>query len=172
MGGTHGVKTLHLTYSLTSTPDPALGALYPWPDDALMASANFLYVKWRVLTPFSPISNDALTNLNGLSGITSLGGYIVITEHTSLENLDGLSGITSVGGGRITIEGNDVLTNLDGLGNVTSLWGSGSLYINDNTVLPDCEVCELIDQFATTPGTIDVENNLDDTCTPVPGSCP
>lgn len=48
----------------------------------------------------------------------------------------------------------------------------GYLYITWNAVLPDCEMCDLLDQLATVPSTIDVYDNLDDICTPVPANCP
>ena len=46
------------------------------------------------------------------------------------------------------------------------------LSILDNDALPDCEVCALLDQITSGPIEIDVKNNLDDSCTPVPDSCP
>ena len=65
---------------------------------------------------------------------------------------------------------NDFITNLDGLGALTSM--NGILWIYSNDVLPDCEVCDLLDQLTTTPAPIDVHDNLDDSCTPVPVGCP
>jgi len=119
--------------------------------------------------------NAALTNLDGLSGITLLDGGLGIVNNPTLTNLDGLSGITSVGEG-LEINGwleilfNAALTNLDGLSALTSV--SNDLYISDNTVLPDCEACDLLDQLTTAPFLIDVHDNLDDSCTPVPAGCP
>ena len=49
---------------------------------------------------------------------------------------------------------------------------NGILWIYSNEVLPDCEVCDLLDQLTTTPAPIDVHDNLDDSCTPVPVGCP
>ena len=77
-------------------------------------------------------NNDALTNLDGLSNITSVGGYLRIEGNDVLTNLDGLSNITSVDG-RLYIEGNDVLTNLDGLSNITSV--GDDFYIKGNDSL-------------------------------------
>jgi len=45
-----------------------------------------------------------------------------------------------------------------------------SIYEND--ILPDCEVCEVLDQITSGPVSIDVHSNFDDLCTPVPDSCP
>ena len=143
--------------------------------------------------------NDALTNLDGLSGITSVGGWgLLIDNNNSLTNLDGLSALTSVV--YLAIYYNDALTNLDGLSGITSvsslfifanpaltnLDGLGALIsvggnnlvegddfrVNDNTVLPGCEVCDLLDQLTSGPASIDVHDNFDDECTPVPTNCP
>jgi len=46
------------------------------------------------------------------------------------------------------------------------------LLITENLFLPDCEACDLLDQLTTGPASIDVHDNLDDTCTPVPTNCP
>ena len=114
--------------------------------------------------------NDALTNLNGLSNITSVGGDLEIWNNDALINLDGLSGITGSVGGGLKIWDNDALTNLDGLSALTSIGTYFDIYFNVG--LPDCEACDLLDQLSSTPTDIDVHDNLDDTCTPVPASCP
>ena len=80
--------------------------------------------------------------------------------------------------GRIGIEGDDdwhiywddALTTLDGLNGLTSV--GGYLRIFYNGVLPDCEVCDLLDQLTSWPIGINVYDNLDDACTPVPAGCP
>ncbi len=41
-----------------------------------------------------------------------------------------------------------------------------------NGSLPDCEACEVLDQLTSGPTSIDVHDNLDDLCTPVPANCP
>ncbi|MCK6694237.1 MAG: hypothetical protein L6Q97_19310, partial [Thermoanaerobaculia bacterium] len=43
------------------------------------------------------IAGSDITNLDGLSGITSIGGYLRIRNCPQLENIDGLNGLTSVG---------------------------------------------------------------------------
>ncbi len=140
--------------------------------------------------------NDTLTNLNGLSGITSVGLNLSISDNHALTSLYGLNGITSVGegGGGLTISFNTILTNLTGLSALTSVGWSlsfydnyaltnldglsaltsvgGALYIDFNVLLPDCEVCDLLDQLTSVPTGIDVHDNLDDSCTPVPANCP
>src|SRR5690606_30451898 len=77
--------------------------------------------------------NSSLTNLDGLSNLTSVGGYLYISSNSSLTNLDGLSNLTSVGG-FLFIYSNSNLTNLDGLSNLTSV--RRYLYISSNSSLP------------------------------------
>ncbi len=115
-------------------------------------------------------SNPIIANLDGLSGVTgSLGVTLWIEDNDAINNLDGLSGITSVSD-TMRIRCNASLTNLDGLSGVTSagFW----FMIDSNSTLPDCEVCDLLDQLTKFPDDIDVHDNLDDTCTPVPANCP
>ena len=136
--------------------------------------------------------NDALTNLDGLSNINSVGGNLFLWDNFILTHLDGLSALTSVGGG-LTIDDNAALTHLDGLGGITSvgaeLWITrnealahldglsaltsvgNNLTIFDNYALPDCEACDLLDKLTSGPTLIDVHDNLDDSCTPVPANC-
>ncbi len=111
--------------------------------------------------------NHALTNVNGLSGITSVGATLEILGNYNLNNLDGLGGITSVDGDLTIWETS--LTNLDGLGGITSVGGYLNVGTND---FPDCAVCELLDQLTSGPFSINVGVNLNDSCTPVPASCP
>jgi len=73
-----------------------------------------------------------LTNLDGLSALTRVGGYLSIIGHPALTDLDGLSALTRVGGD-IRIGGNDVLTNLDGLSALVSV--PGNLNVGDNASL-------------------------------------
>ena len=54
------------------------------------------------------IFNNALTNVDGLGGITSVGGNLTILGSPLLTNLDGLAALTSVGGD-LTIFNNTVL---------------------------------------------------------------
>ena len=76
-------------------------------------------------------SNESLTNLDGLSNLTSVGGYLNIYDNGSLTNLDGLSNLTTIGD-YLRIEHNESLTNLDGLSNLTSVGGSLNIYDNDS----------------------------------------
>ena len=99
-----------------------------------------------------------------------MGEYLRIYDNDALTNLDGLGALASVGGGLSSILQNAALTSLNGLSGITSV--SGTLEIYGNYVLPDCEACDLLDQITSGPTTLNVGNNLDDTCTPVPENCP
>ena len=84
--------------------------------------------------------NGALTNLDGLANLTSVGGDLYIgvffNGNPALTNIDGLANLTSVGGD-LYIFGNGALTNLDGLANLTSV--GGDLYISFNAALTNCQ---------------------------------
>jgi len=67
-------------------------------------------------------NNDALTSLTGLEGLTSIGGYLTIHNNSELTSLTGLEGVTSIGGW-LGISGNDALSSLTGLEGVTSIGG-------------------------------------------------
>jgi hypothetical protein len=77
-------------------------------------------------------SSDAkLTDVDILSGITSVRGRVSILATPSLQSLAGLSNLTSVGG-NLAIWNVDQITNLDMLANLTSV---GALLLNDNDAL-------------------------------------
>ncbi len=61
-----------------------------------------------------------ISNLSGLSGVTTVNGYLTLEFNPILPNLDGLSGLTSVGKD-IKVSQNDLLTNIDGLQGLTNI---------------------------------------------------
>ena len=75
------------------------------------------------------ISGPDITNLNALSGITSVLGNLSIYNNSSLPNLIGLDNLIIVHGS-LQITNNDLLTNMNGLSNLVSV--SGNININDN----------------------------------------
>ncbi|PSL33667.1 putative secreted protein (Por secretion system target) [Dyadobacter jiangsuensis] len=75
------------------------------------------------------ITGSDITDLSGLSQITSVGRGLII-RGTSITNLRGLDNIISAGGG-LQISGNGSLTSLAGLGNIADLW----LRLQDNNAL-------------------------------------
>ncbi len=70
-----------------------------------------------------------ITNLNGLSELTSIGGEFIIYVNRALTNIDGLSSLSSVGEST-SIYNNDALPNIDGLINLNFI--GGFLSISDN----------------------------------------
>src|SRR5690606_41339415 len=88
-------------------------------------------------------SNSNLTNFDGLSNLTSVGGNLFIYSNSSLTNLDGLSNLTSVGG-YLDIGSNSSLTNISGLENINPSTFN-YLRIIDN---PNLSVCNL-ENFCT-----------------------
>ena len=112
-----------------------------------------------------------------LAGYTSISGDLDIewfledlgNEDLSYTDLSDLTCLTSVGDD-LYIESNSSLTSLDGLSGITSVGGELAIYDNPN--LPDCEACDLLAQLTSVPSGINVGNNLDDFCTPVPDNCP
>ncbi len=65
-------------------------------------------------------NNDVLANLDGLSSLTSIGGYLWVAYNNVLANLDGLSSLTSIGE-YLLVGFNNALVNLDGLFGLTSV---------------------------------------------------
>lgn len=73
---------------------------------------------------------NALTNLMGLDNLTSIGGYLDIQHNNALASLTGLENLNSIGG-YLNIQSNNALTNLTGLNNLTSIGGSVSIRHNN-----------------------------------------
>lgn len=93
---------------------------------------------WLVLE-----NNDALTDVDGLSNLSSLDTDLYIDDNDALTSLDGFAGLHG-GMGYIQIQGNDALTNLNGLSLVEQL--DSGLYVGGNASLADCQgVVKLID---------------------------
>ena len=67
-------------------------------------------------------TNAALLSISGLEGLTSIGGGLSVSNNEALISLMGLEGLSSIEG-NIRITGNVALTNLIGLGNLTSIVG-------------------------------------------------
>jgi hypothetical protein len=94
---------------------------------------------------------------------------LYLLANSTLVDLSGLGELATVGGG-FYLTTNPVLTSLAGLGALTSV--SGVFQVVNNEDLPDCEACDLLEQLTSGPASVDVHDNLDDSCTPVPDSCP
>ncbi len=100
------------------------------------------------------INGDDITNLDGLSVLNSISGYLYINNCPTLISITGLSGLTNIGGylnvwacpilpsltglhnvpsigGYLVIALNDSITSLTGLDNITSVEGYISIWFND-----------------------------------------
>ncbi len=78
------------------------------------------------------ISGAGITNLNGLSPVTSIGGHLDI-HNSSLTNLTGLNSLISVGGS-LYINENLSLLNLSGLNALTSIGGNCEILLNNSLI--------------------------------------
>jgi len=107
-----------------------------------------------------------------LPALTAVQGNVTITTLHELVVLD-LSGLTTVDGS-LSVKNTENLTNLDGFASLISVGASSPdavLRVSEMDTLPDCEVCDLLEQLTFVPDEIHVWNNLDDACTPVPDDC-
>ena len=75
------------------------------------------------------VNNYTLTTLNGLEGISALH-YLLIANNPVLSDLSGLDNLSSTEGA-IGIWLNESLTSLDGLGNLTSIGGFMEIAMNN-----------------------------------------
>ncbi|PLW98007.1 MAG: hypothetical protein C0591_05310, partial [Marinilabiliales bacterium] len=93
---------------------------------------------------------------SGLTGVTTIGGSLIITGDTNLTNLNGLENISFING-ELSIW-RTALTNLDGLNNISA--GSiDELYIRGNPSLSSCDVQSVCDYLANPNGTISIGGN-------------
>lgn len=88
-----------------------------------------------------------LTNLDALRGVTFIG-ELYISANAALTNLEGLNDLESIGS-RLTIADNARLENLDGLVGLTSIVNepqteSAVVSITDNSSLPQCAAAGLV----------------------------
>ena len=74
-----------------------------------------------------------ITNLNGLSVITNIDGYLNINNNGNLTDLTGLGALNSIGD-YLLIEENATLTNFSGLDALTSIGSYFTIYNNTNLV--------------------------------------
>jgi hypothetical protein len=96
--------------------------------------------------------NITLTSLSGLSALTSIVGDALIQNNAVLSNVNGLSALKSVGA-ELTISNNAVLSNLDGL---SALQRVRSLWVWGNSTLANCRglvrLIDRVDDYDPGPG--------------------
>ncbi len=79
------------------------------------------------------ISGVNITNLNGLSVLTSIGGTLRIAHNDALINLSGLNNLANISGGFL-LDTNGALSNLSALANLDHVRGDARIAGNDNLV--------------------------------------
>ena len=90
---------------------------------------NFNYTS-AVNLIISNVVDGNITNLDGLSELSSISGFFILSKNSALKNLNGLSGITSVGG-KFEINNNNTLDTIK----LSSLVSTGDLLIQGNNSL-------------------------------------
>jgi hypothetical protein len=74
-------------------------------------------------------NNSSLTNVNGLSSLETVTGYVNFQSNPALSNVNGLAALTTVGG-YLQFYSNSAITNVGGLSNLTTVDGYVSVYSN------------------------------------------
>lgn len=85
------------------------------------------------------MNSSNITNVDGLSVMTAIGGFLDFRLNNYLTSIVGLSNLNSVGG-LLSVYNNDALTDLSGLNQVSSI--DGQLYITYNDALIDITALE------------------------------
>jgi hypothetical protein len=80
------------------------------------------------------IDGNNIQNLNGLSVLTSIGGYLYISNNDSLVDITGLASLASVGGS-LLISSNPVLASFNGLQSLSVV--EEDVFISNNPLLSD-----------------------------------
>lgn len=107
------------------------------------------------------IKGDNITNLDGLSVLTAINGYLKIGDmyggNPILENLNGLINVNSIGG-ELLIRSNDTLTSLSGLDNIEPN-SIESIHIGINNLLEECVIQSICEYLVTVGGDIALYGN-------------
>jgi len=141
-----------------------LDILYCWTCESFAELGCLESIGWNLRV----VGNPALEDLAGLDNVAEVVNRISIQHNEGLTGLEGLGSVQSTGA-NLVVTDNPSLADLGGLAGLTAV--GGTVHVEDNPDLPDCAVCELLDQLDEGYGT-NVEHNLDDPCTPVPENCP
>jgi len=95
-----------------------------------------------------------ITNLDGLSVLTAIGGFLYINTNENLVNFSGLDALETIGGD-FTVEDNDLITNFTGLGGLT--WIGGDFYVIENDNLANFSG---LNALTTITGLFEMGHNL------------
>ena len=102
------------------------------------------YPGCSVVTVSITIQGNTITNLNGLSSITSITKSLFILNNPALTSLSGLSNLSNIGV-ELTLDNNDALTNLTGLENLPFI--GGTLTITGNAILANLNALSNVDHI-------------------------
>jgi len=119
-------------------------------------SFHFSYPGCNVLEGNVTIGGSDIIELNGLNGITSIGGNCQIGTlylGTSLTTLEGLDSLNSTGGS-LLIQNNSLLSNLSGLDDLDFV--SGNLFLQNNSSLTELTG---LDHLNSIGGTLSIYSN-------------
>ena len=105
------------------------------------------------------IQDTDITNLYGLSVLTSIEGYLIIIGNDALTSIAELNNVTSIGA-YIKIEENNALTSLTGLDNMDAA-SIDTLEIYSNSSLSTCDVKSVCDFLSSPNGIIEIHDNAD-----------
>jgi hypothetical protein len=100
---------------------------------------------------------DDLSSLTGLENLVSIGGGIRIWSNNSLVEITALYGLTEVGG-HLSIKSNDALSSLDGLDNISPATIT-DLDISMNDLLSKCHVLSICDYLIAPNGEVSIGYN-------------
>ncbi len=102
--------------------------------------------------------NATLQNLEGLSSLTNINGFISILHNPELTNLSGISSLTSVQG--IKIWGNDKLSDISGLQNI-DYQNLVELSIITNPILATCNIAPFCSYLENTGASVSISSNME-----------
>lgn len=102
------------------------------------------------------LGSGGITNVNGLADLTTVGGRFQIYNCNRLQDLDGLLSLQSVGG-VLRIWNNSQIQDLDGLSSLSSV---GELYISGNEALLNIDGLSMI---STVNGGVQIGPNINQT---------
>jgi hypothetical protein len=158
MGALTSTKSM-ITFSnvgLTSLTLPALTAIGN--DLTVTGNASLTSMTFPLLTKVEilniSISNNPVLTTIDMKGVPSIP-YLTIVNNDALTNLNGFSGMRTVDT-RLIIDRNDALTDVSGLYALTKV---GELRITSNTKLPTATANTLRSEIPTITGTVTITGN-------------
>lgn len=103
---------------------------------------------------FEIMSNPALISFDGLNNLSSVDSFVTIAENSQLTSIEGLQGLTHVGGAKVDVYNNPQLTSLQGIQNIdlTSLEGTDiGLKFTNNPSLVTCNLPNVCNYLSLDP---------------------